>query len=104
MAAEEMDRFRRNLRKTLDVAARLLDAGRPVHSDAWFDLAEQLCREAWRMGSATHCLYEWAEPDDARPDIDDRRGPGNEALPEEERAQRRWRRISRRNTWMWGWL
>jgi hypothetical protein len=23
------------------------------------------------MGSATHCLYEWAEPDDATADIDD---------------------------------
>jgi hypothetical protein len=100
----EISVFQRNLRGSLRDASRLLAADSPVHSDAWFELAEQLRRCAWRVGSATYCLYEWAEPDDAHADIDDRYEPGDDKLSEEERARRRYRRVGRRSTWLWGWL
>jgi hypothetical protein len=41
-AAQEIERFRRNLRDCLDEAARLLDADPPAHSDAWFELGQHL--------------------------------------------------------------
>lgn len=39
-------------------------------SEAWFTLSEKLERACSRLASATHCLHEWAEPDDATADID----------------------------------
>ncbi len=37
----------------------------PPHSDAWFELGEELQRACRRVGSASHCLHEWVEPHDA---------------------------------------
>jgi hypothetical protein len=70
MAGREIERFRRELRECLQQALLLLDADPPVDSDAWFQLGESLRAPCRRLGSAVHCLWEWAEPADAHADID----------------------------------
>jgi hypothetical protein len=101
LAAEEIERFRRGLAGALDEGARMLEADPPADSDAWFALAERLRLCAWRVGSAGHCLYEWAEPGDAQADIDDHAEPGDECIAETERIARRARRSGRRNIRLW---
>ncbi len=82
----------------------LLDAeraGEPAHSDEWFVMGERLQRGCRRMGSASHCLYEWVEPSDEQADVDDRREPGDDRLEPAERDRRRARRTGRRNIALW---
>ena len=100
-AAQEIDRFLLGVRGGLDEAIRLLDADPAAMSDAWFELGERLHRDCRRVGSATHCLREWAEPDDARADVDDRHDPADERFDRDERAKRRARRTGRRNVAHW---
>jgi hypothetical protein len=69
-AAQEIERFRQELRDCLARAMLLLDANPPADSDAWFLLGESLRPPCRRLGSAVHCLREWQEPDDAHADID----------------------------------
>jgi hypothetical protein len=101
LAAQEIDRFRRELSECLQEAASLLDEDIPARSDRWFELAELLQRACWRLGSASYCLREWSEPDDARADIESHLEPGEERLSPTERARRRYRRVGRRNTRLW---
>ncbi len=101
MAAERIDGFREQVRSYANDALKLLDAGEQPNSDAWFELAERLGCACWQLGSATHCLHEWGEPDDARIDSDERDEPGDELLDADERYHRRDRRHGRRNTWRW---
>jgi hypothetical protein len=100
-AAERIDGYREQVRVALDEAGKLIDAGPNAHSDVWFDLAVRLKDECWQLGSATHCLQEWPEPDEAHPDIDDHNEPGEDELDSDERNHRSYLRISRRNVWMW---
>lgn len=100
-AGQEIERFRTGLRERLAQAALLLDAERPPHSDAWLELAEELPRACRRLASASHCLYEWPEPDDERADVDRHVEPGDAQLDEHERARRRARRAGRRNIRLW---
>jgi hypothetical protein len=100
-AAEELERFRASLRERLRRAELLLDAEPPPHSDAWLELAQELQRACRRVASASHCLYEWSEPDDERPDVDQRSEPGDAELDEDERARRQARRAGRRNLRLW---
>jgi hypothetical protein len=100
MAGERIERFREEVRGALDEAPDVLDAANP-QSDAWFELAERLQRSCWQLGSATHCLYEWPEPDDLAPDGDDYTEPGDETLNRNERARKRRLRTGRRGTWRW---
>jgi hypothetical protein len=72
-AAQEIERYRAELRERLEQALRLLDVDPFADSDAWFELGERLRPPCRRLGSAVHCLREWREPDDARADIDDDR-------------------------------
>jgi hypothetical protein len=101
LAEHEIDRLRGVVLVRLDEAARLLDAEPPADSDAWLEIAERLQRACRRLGSAVYCLREWAEPDDARADIDERLGPGELKLDIAEQALRRARRAGRRNTRLW---
>jgi hypothetical protein len=95
---KRIDGFRAQARDALEDAAMLLDAeGAP--SDAWFGVAERLQAACWRVGSATHCLHEWREPDDARPDVDDRCDTGDDMLDSEELGGVRYRRTGRRGVW-----
>jgi hypothetical protein len=100
IAGERIEGFREEIRSALDEAASVLEAASP-HSDAWFELAERLQRSSWQLGSATHCLHEWPEPDDAVADVDDHAEPGDESLSRDERAHLRHLRTGRRGTWRW---
>ncbi len=80
VAGERIDGFRQQVRDALDEARRLLDTEQ-VPSDTWFGLAGRLKTECYQLGSATYCLREWPEPDDARADVDEVLG--------------------RRNVWQW---
>lgn len=80
VAGERIDGFRQQVRAALDEARRLLDTEQ-VPSDTWFGLAGRLKTECWQLGSATYCLREWPEPDDARADVD--------------------KFLGRRNVWQW---
>jgi hypothetical protein len=100
-AAQEIERFGQSFGEQLDAAAGLLEAASPARSDALFEAGERIQRAAWRLASATHCLHEWSEPDDARADIDDHVEPGDERLDPSERARRRARRLGRRNITLW---
>jgi hypothetical protein len=100
-AAQEIERFRGSLRERLQEAALALDAHEPPHSDAWLELAEELQHACRRLASASHCLYEWVEPDDLCADIDEHLEPGDERLEEAERARSRARRVGRRNVRLW---
>jgi hypothetical protein len=99
-AGERIDGFRAEALEALDEAAMLLDA-EDAHSDAWFGVAERLQAACWRAGSATYCLREWREPDDARPDVDDRCDTGDDLLDSEELGSVRYRRTGRRGVWRW---
>jgi len=100
LAVERIDGFRAQLRGVLEETAGALDAG-GVRSDVWFALAERLQSACWQLGSVTYCLSEWAEPDDARADVDDRMEPGDEQVDPDELGGVRYRRGGRRNVWKW---
>jgi len=99
-AGERIEGFREQARGFLDEAGWLLDAEH-APSDAWFELGERLARACRRMGSATYCLGEWREPDDARADIDDRCEPADDGLDRDARWHRESLRAGRRNTGRW---
>lgn len=75
------------------------------HSDEWFRAAERLQRAAWNAASATHCLYEWPEPDeDGGPDVDTHCEIGDDVLnvlKPDELATRQRRRSARRSYTRW---
>jgi hypothetical protein len=96
-----IDGFAMELHRDLRDAITLVNRRRQVHSDSWFDLAARVSDECKRLGSATHCLFEWPEPDDARPDSDGREDPGDERLSESELRRRRYLRSGRRNIFLW---
>ncbi|HTD57512.1 MAG TPA: hypothetical protein VK672_01330 [Solirubrobacteraceae bacterium] len=100
MAGERIDGFRAEAREAVEDAAILLDA-EDAHSDAWFGIAERLQAACWRVGSATHCLREWREPGDSRPDVDDRCDTGDDMLDSEELGRVLYRRTGRRGVWRW---
>jgi hypothetical protein len=100
-AGLEIERFRADLSTHVHRTQALLDSEERTHSDAWLELAEQLQRACQRVASANYCLFEWAEPDDAHADVDERIEPTDEGLDDDERARRRARRTGRRNVRMW---
>jgi hypothetical protein len=107
-ARAEIGRCRRRLHELIDRAGALLDAEQPPDSDAWLELGEELRGACRRLGSASHCLYEWQEPDDAVADIDRHEDPAGarEAAGDSERerlalARRRAMRVGRRNIGLW---
>jgi len=89
------------LRETLIEALDLIEADPPARSDAWFELAGRLRRASWRLGSAVYCLREWAEPDDAHADIDDRLTLAEKKLDVAEQARLRSSRQGRRGIRHW---
>jgi hypothetical protein len=80
VAGDRIDGFHQALRVSVTELGALLDAGQ-TSSDAWFTFGKRLSAECRRLGSATYCLSEWAEPDDAAADVDEVLG--------------------RRNVWQW---
>jgi DNA-binding MarR family transcriptional regulator len=68
VAAELIESIREQLAEDLREARRLLGA-RGSDSD-YYDMAENIAREATRLGGALFCLNDWPEPDDEHPDVD----------------------------------
>jgi hypothetical protein len=69
VAADRIDGFREALRASVAELGGLLDGGQ-ASSDAWFEFGKRLSAECRRLVSATYCLSEWPEPDDASADVD----------------------------------
>jgi hypothetical protein len=99
LSAQEIERMRESLRTTLAEATERIDSD--ASSDVWFELSERLRRDAWLLGSSTHCLREWAEPSDDLADVDDHTDPSDADLSREKKARRRSRRHGRRNVLLW---
>jgi ribosome-binding protein aMBF1 (putative translation factor) len=114
LAEQRIEEFRAELGDAVEHTQELLDApvlAAPVDgdvdlalgvtSDVWFEVGDRLHRGCRRLGSASYCLWEWREPDDARPDTDDLSDPCDRAFDARRRALRRARRSGRRNTRLW---
>jgi hypothetical protein len=70
-AAERISELRNDLRYALLGATSVLEADpQPTPSDTWFEFGERLAHACARLGSATYCCHEWAEPDDSYADLD----------------------------------
>jgi transcriptional regulator with XRE-family HTH domain len=80
-ALERVSGFRSDVGAVLVEGAALL-ADESAPSDAWYALAERVEKACRRVGSATHCMREWPEPDDAKPEVasDEHRGRRNYRL------------------------
>lgn len=74
-AAVRLEGFKLAMGTMLEEANELLDQANPPHSSEWIAMGQRLSPAAWRVGSATHCLYEWVEPEDDFPDVDEAPGP-----------------------------
>jgi ribosome-binding protein aMBF1 (putative translation factor) len=104
LAEQRIEGFCRGLLEDVQRAHDLLGSPHtPGHppSDVWFELGERLHQGSKRLASATYCLHEWPEPDDAHADIDDHTDPSDKAFDPKQRDQRRVRRAGRRNTQLW---
>lgn len=101
LAQQEIEQLRNCLGERVLETFFLLGDELPVNSDVWFEQAERLRHAAWVLGSATHCLREWAEPADDRSDTDERTESSDTQLGDDERARRMSRRTGRRNTTRW---
>lgn len=99
LAEQEIDGYYKTLRDCLMEALDLLDTS--PDSDAWFAIAPRLKRAAWRVGSATHCLREWAEPDDEKADIDEGLTRAEKKLSSQDQYRRKSLRSGRRNPLNW---
>jgi ribosome-binding protein aMBF1 (putative translation factor) len=104
LAEQRIEGFRAALLHDVTRAHALLGSppgpGQPP-SDVWFELGERLHQGSKRLASATYCLYEWDEPDDAHADVDDHTDPSDKASDLKQRVERRVRRAGRRNTRLW---
>jgi hypothetical protein len=102
-AEQEIEDFYLRLRDCVDAAADLLSMPMPpgASSDEWFEIGELLHRACRRLGSATYCLHEWAEPPEDQADPDDGTDPSDDRYPDDERKRRQARRKGRRNTRSW---
>jgi hypothetical protein len=102
-AEHEIEGFYLSLRDAVDATADLLSTPFPPgpSSDDWFEAGERLHRACRRLGSATYCLHEWAEPPEDKADPDDHTAPSDERYPPDERRRRQARRAGRRNPRWW---
>jgi ribosome-binding protein aMBF1 (putative translation factor) len=114
LAGERIDGFRLDVLEELEHAGELLDADLAVAegrvapellggstSDAWFEVAERLQHACRRLGSASYCLWEWQEPNDAQADVDDHSDRCDRVFDGKQRGRRFARRNGRRNTRLW---
>jgi hypothetical protein len=70
-SSERIVGLRAQLSDTLREASELIASEDGGDSDAWFALRGRLGKQIERLAGATYCLREWAEPDDARADVED---------------------------------
>jgi hypothetical protein len=64
-AEDLIDSILIDMRERLTAAASLLAAGDEAGSEPWLAMGKRLNFGCERLASATYCLHEWAEPDDA---------------------------------------
>jgi hypothetical protein len=69
-ARRRSNEFRGYLNRATEEADEMAAAARVFPSRRWFEVGERLRAAHWLVGAVTHCLEEWDEPDDARPDND----------------------------------
>ena len=74
-AAVRLEGFKDEMGTMLEEATALLDQPHPPRSSEWIAMSQRLAPAAWRVASAIHCLYEWVEPNDDFPDVDEAPGP-----------------------------
>jgi DNA-binding PadR family transcriptional regulator len=74
-ARAELPGFRRLVHAVLGEARELSAGYEHGASLECFELAELLSSALWLLGSATHCLAEWQEPEDHIADVDRDPGP-----------------------------
>jgi hypothetical protein len=74
-AALRIEGVRREMGELWEETDHLLSQREPVLSEEWFSLSERFREASWRLGSASHCLEEWVEPEDDSPDVDENPGP-----------------------------
>lgn len=67
-AVRRIDQLRDELEVTLDRTRTLLSTEQR-DADVWFAASREQQRACYRLGSATYCLFEWGEPDDAKADL-----------------------------------
>jgi hypothetical protein len=67
-ASERIDALRGELCDALAQAKVILECDESAA--AWFAFSRSLRARCVELGWAIHCLYEWAEPDDASADVD----------------------------------
>jgi hypothetical protein len=101
-AHAQIDDLFDDLLAEMEATTDLFDCDLEPRSDEWFRAAERLQRAAWNAASATHCLYEWGEPDeDGGPDVDTHCEIGDDTLKPGELAARQRRRSDRRRYTRW---
>lgn len=96
-AGERIGEYRSELQALVEEASVLLASGTRARSDRWLCLAGRLQHAATRLGAAVYCLSEWAEPDDARADVDSYDDPGDAKLDADKRGRLRYLRTGRRH-------
>jgi hypothetical protein len=69
VASGRIDAFREELQAALGEAAGILDAHETPDSDTWYAIGQRLTHACKRLETASYCLHEWQEPDDAHADI-----------------------------------
>lgn len=74
-AALRIEQFKHSVGKAWEATNEHLSRYHPPKSSEWFELSEHLRFVTWRVGSATHCLEDWMEPEDAFPSEDEDPGP-----------------------------
>jgi hypothetical protein len=100
-AEQELESLRIEMGDVMLETFFMLGPSERPSSDAWFDLAVRLKRAARRVGSATHCLYEWPEPGEEYADIDTHKDLGDRGLEPHERRRLIALRAGRRNVSSW---
>jgi hypothetical protein len=101
LAEQEIERFTLAAREALAESLALIESSPPASSDALFEAAEHLRLLVRRLASASYCLHEWAEPSDARADIDNYEDPTDHTLDAKTLRFVRSRRHGRRSTGHW---
>jgi hypothetical protein len=101
LAAQKIERFTDAARAALGESLALIESSAPASSDALFEAADRLGSVLRRLGSASYCVYEWAEPSDEHSDIDREEDPVDATIDPERLGAVRARRRGRRNVGLW---
>lgn len=71
LAERQLDPLVAQLRGVIASTVALIDEDTHDYS-AFVSAGRELRNACWSVGGAMYCLFEWAEPEDGRADVDDR--------------------------------